>query len=74
MNFGKTLIVLITLFAVLGTFSFASSLAVVSAQNETSEGGSSWISYNSSNVRMTALTATIHVTIKIPMITWRFSR
>jgi len=64
MNFGKTLIVLITLFAVLGTFSFASSLAVVSAQNETQEGGSSWISYNSSNVRMTALTATIHVTIK----------
>jgi len=64
MNLGKSLMILVLLFSVLGVFTFANSLAVVSAQNE-SPGGQTWIQYNSSNVRMTALTATITVTIKI---------
>lgn len=63
MDLGKSLIVLVLLFSVLGVFTFAESLTVVSAQNE-SPGGQTWIDYNTSNVRMTALTATITVTIK----------
>lgn len=66
MNFGKTLIVLITLFAVLGTFSFASSLALVSAADNSSGGNSgegTWIT-STSNVYITAMTATIKLTIK----------
>jgi hypothetical protein len=63
MKLGKSLIILLLLFSVLGVFTFANSLAVVSAENE-SPGGQTWIDYNSSNVRMTALTATIKVTIK----------
>ncbi len=54
---------LILLFSILGVFTFAQPFTVVSAQNE-SPGGQTWIDYNTSNVRMTALTATITVTIK----------
>jgi hypothetical protein len=71
MNLGKSLMFLVVLFSVLGLFTFANVL-VVSAQNETgttgtggnSYGGQTWIDYNTSNVRMTDLTATITVTIK----------
>lgn len=63
MNLGKSLIILVLLFSVLGAFTFAETMTVVSAQNE-GPGGQTWIKYNTSNVRMTALTATITVTIK----------
>lgn len=63
MNLGKSLIVLILLFSVVGVFTFAETMTVVSAEND-SAGGQTWIDYNTSNVRMTALTATIKVTIK----------
>lgn len=63
MNLGKSLIILVLLFSVLGVFTFAESLAVVSADNS-SPGGQTWIAYNESNVKMTALTATIKVTLK----------
>jgi hypothetical protein len=65
MNFGKSLILLVVLFSFLGLFTFANAV-VVSAQNETttSPGGQTWIAYNQSNVRLTALTSTIKVTIK----------
>lgn len=70
MDFGEKLITLILLFALLGAFSFAGSLAIASAQNDTTDitepttGTQTWINYNTSNVRMTGLSATIHVTIK----------
>lgn len=64
MNFGKTLIVLVVLFAVLGAFSFVNSLGVVSAQNGTNPGGQTWIQFNKSSLGMTQLTATIHICIK----------
>lgn len=67
MNLGKSLMFLLVLFSVLGIFTFANAL-VVSAQNDTtpstSPGGQTWIDYPESNVKMTALTATIKVTIK----------
>lgn len=63
MNLGKSLIILVLLFSVLGVFTFANSLAVVSAGND-SPGGQTWVAYNESNVKMTDLTATIKVTIK----------
>lgn len=63
MNLGKSLIVLILLFSVLGLFTFAETMTTVSADNS-SPGGQTWIDYNTSNVRMSALTATIKVTIK----------
>ncbi|MGV8143077.1 MAG: hypothetical protein ACP5OJ_00495, partial [Methanothermobacter sp.] len=63
MNLGKSLIVLILLFSVVGVFTFAETMTVVSAEND-SAGDQTWIDYNTSNVRMTALTATIKVTIK----------
>jgi hypothetical protein len=62
MNLGKSLMILVLLFSVLGVFTFANSLAVVSAQNE-SPGGQTWIN-GTSNVGLTALTVTIHVCIK----------
>ena len=45
MNLGKSLIVLILLFSVLGLFTFAESLAVVSAENgsSTGTGGNTWV-------------------------------
>ncbi|HOI72195.1 MAG TPA: hypothetical protein PLC38_07915 [Methanobacterium sp.] len=69
MNLGKSLMILVLLFSILGVFTFVNSMAVVSAQNESpggtdSPGGQTWIAYNASNVRMTALTATITLTIK----------
>lgn len=63
MNLGRYLIVLLLLFSILGVFTFAEPLAVVTAQNE-SPGGQTWINYPESNVKMTDLTATITVTIK----------
>jgi hypothetical protein len=62
MNFSKALIIVIALFAILGAFTFANSLNVVSADNSTSNGGT-WIAFNSSNVGMNSLTATITATI-----------
>ncbi len=64
MNFSKALITAIAVFAILGAFIFANSLNVVSADNSTASGSQTWIAYNQSNVKMTQLTATIHVTIK----------
>lgn len=68
MNLGKSLIILVLLFSVLGAFTFAESLAVVSAQSDVNKGdtagGATWIAFNESNVKMTDLTATIKVTIK----------
>ncbi len=64
MNLAKSLIIIsILLFSVIGILTFADSLTVVSAQDEF-PGGQTWIQYNESNVKMTALTATITVTIK----------
>lgn len=63
MNLGRSLIVLLLLFSILGVFIFAKPLTVVTAQNE-SPGGQTWIDYPTSNVKMTDLTATITVTIK----------
>lgn len=63
MNLGKSLITLILIFSVVGIFTFAHSLTVVSAEDEI-PGGQTWIQYNESNVKMTFLSATIKVTIK----------
>ncbi len=58
MNFSKNIIIVIFLFAVIGAFTFTYSLNTVSADNST------WIAYNTSNVGLTDLAATITVTIK----------
>jgi hypothetical protein len=58
MNFNKNTIIIIFLFAIIGAFTFADSLSTVSADNST------WIAFNSSNVGMSSLTATITATIK----------
>jgi len=63
MNLGKSLIVLVLLFSVLGVFTFAESLTVVSADSS-GPGGQTWIKYNQSNVLMSHLTATITVKIR----------
>jgi hypothetical protein len=59
MNLSKnTIIIIISLFAIIGAFTFADSLSTVSADNST------WIAYNTSNVGLAGLVATITVTIK----------
>jgi hypothetical protein len=58
MNFNKITIIIISLFAIIGAFTFAGSLSTVSADNSTT-----WIAFNSSNLGMNSLTATITATI-----------
>ena len=58
MNLSKNTILLVFIFAIIGSFTFAGSLSTVSAENST------WIAFNSSNVGMSSLTATITATIK----------
>ncbi len=58
MNFNKNTIIIVFLFAIIGAFAFADSLNTVSADNST------WIAYNTSNVGLAGLMATITVTIK----------
>lgn len=58
MNLSKNTIIIVFLFAIIGAFTFAGSLNTVAADNST------WIAYNTSNVGLAGLMATITVTIK----------
>ncbi|MGA2675765.1 MAG: hypothetical protein ABSE83_02565 [Methanobacterium sp.] len=60
MNLSKnTIIIIISLFAIIGAFTFADSLSTVSADDN-----STWVAFNTSNVGLGDLMATITVTIK----------